>query len=451
MASGDKKIRPKYVIIGTGIVFIIALIANILTISDSPKTKNLLDFLFGKSPVSETSFYEIALDPFDDVIFTETMAGYGAYPPHSITINNTGNSPTGKLIISLSGANASSFELNKTSVSNIAANKNNQFTVKPKTGLAAGTYVATVTVSGNNSIYESFDVGFTVCPADFEYRVIGNSVTITKYIGPGGNVVIPAIIDNKSVTSIDYGAFKDCSSLTSVTIPNSVTSIGGFAFQDCSSLTSVTIPNSVTSIGGFAFDGCSSLISVTIPNGVTSIGNRAFQYCSGLTSITIPNSVTSIGDGAFSRCSGLTSITIPNSVTSISNRVFQYCSGLTSITIPNSVTSIGDWTFWECSSLASVTMPNSVISIGDWAFSDCSGLTSITIPNSVTSIGDWAFSRCSRLEYAIFEGNAPALGRYVFSSVAPGFKIYFYEGTTGWTTPKWNGYPTEPLSPGSRG
>ena len=382
MASGDKKIRPKYVIIGTGIVFIIALIANILTISDSPKTKNLLDFLFGKSPVSETSFYEIALDPFDDVIFTETMAGYGAYPPHSITINNTGNSPTGKLIISLSGANASSFELNKTSVSNIAANKNNQFTVKPKTGLAAGTYVATVTVSGNNSIYESFDVGFTVCPADFEYRVIGNSVTITKYIGPGGNVVIPAIIDNKSVTSIDYGAFKDCSSLTSV-----------------------TIPNSVTSIGGFAFDGCSSLISVTIPNGVTSIGNRAFQYCSGLTSITIPNSVTSIGD----------------------------------------------WTFWECSSLASVTMPNSVISIGDWAFSDCSGLTSITIPNSVTSIGDWAFSRCSRLEYAIFEGNAPALGRYVFSSVAPGFKIYFYEGTTGWTTPKWNGYPTEPLSPGSRG
>ena len=35
-----------------------------------------------------------------------------------------------------------------------------------------------------------------------------------------------------------------------------VTSIGNYAFRDCSGLTSVTIPNSVTSIGGYAFSGC---------------------------------------------------------------------------------------------------------------------------------------------------------------------------------------------------
>ena len=125
-------------------------------------------------------------------------------------------------------------------------------------------------------------------------------------------------------------------------------------FSDCSSLTSVTIPNSVTSIGIYAFSGCRSLTSVTIPNSVTSIGNSAFRFCSNLTSVTIPNSVTSIGGYAFQRCSSLTSVTIPNSVTTIGYSAFSDCSSLTSVTIPNSVTSIGDYAFYGCSSLTSI-------------------------------------------------------------------------------------------------
>ena len=118
-----------------------------------------------------------------------------------------------------------------------------------------------------------------------------------------GNVVIPKSVTyngkSYSVTSIGNWAFRNCSGLTSVTIPNSVTSIGKSAFQYCYGLTSVTIPNSVTSIGGEAFYSCSGLTSVTIPNSVTSIGQYAFRNCSGLTSVTIPNSVTSIGANAF--------------------------------------------------------------------------------------------------------------------------------------------------------
>ena len=195
-----------------------------------------------------------------------------------------------------------------------------------------------------------------------------------------------------SVTSIGNNAFRDCSSLTSITIPNSVTSIGNNAFENCSSLTSVTIPNSVTSIGASAFQNCSSLTSVTIPNSVTSIGNYAFQNCSSLTSVTIPNSVTSIGNYAFRDCSSLTSVTIPNSVTFIGWEVFKNCSSLTSVTIPNSVTSIRTSAFRDCSSLTSITIPNSVTSIGTSAFYGCDGLTSVTcLANTPPSLGGNVF------------------------------------------------------------
>ena len=158
----------------------------------------------------------------------------------------------------------------------------------------------------------------------------------------------------------------------SVTIPSSVTynsttysvtEIGSSAFRGCSGLTSITIPNSVTSIGDDAFSGCSGLTEITIPNSVTSIGYYAFYKCSGLTSVTIPNSVTEIGWSAFAGCTGLTSVTIPNSVTSIGNQAFYDCSGLTSITIPNSVTAIGNDAFYGCSNLIesnNVISPTSV-------------------------------------------------------------------------------------------
>jgi len=241
------------------------------------------------------------------------------------------------------------------------------------------------------------------------YDFSGDNATVTyqKYQNYtyksdySGEVVIPESVAYNgkiySVTSIGSYAFRDCTSLTSITIGNSVTSIEDYAFFGCTSLTSITIPNSVTSIGGGAFSHCTSLTSITIPNSVTSIGEKAFYTCTSLTSITIGNSVTSIGDYAFENCGSLTSITIPNSVTSIGIDAFFYCRKLTSITIPNSVTSIGEMAFCSCTSLTSITIPNSVTSIGSGAFSGCSNLTSITIPNSVTSIGNCAFSSCTSL------------------------------------------------------
>ena len=157
------------------------------------------------------------------------------------------------------------------------------------------------------------------------------------------------------------------------------TSIGNSAFKGCSGLTSITIPDSVTSIANSAFYGCSGLTSVIIGNGVTSIEDYTFSSCSGLTSVTIGNSVTSIGESAFYNCNKLTSVTIPDSVTSIGFEVFQNCSGLTSVTIGNGVTSIGDSVFNGCSGLTSITMLSTTPPTLDWSAFP-SNVTTITVP-----------------------------------------------------------------------
>ncbi len=239
---------------------------------------------------------------------------------------------------------------------------------------------------------------------------------------------ITSITIPDSVTSISNYAFYYCSSLTSITIPDSVTSIGREAFYRCSSLTSITIPDSVTSIGNYAFEDCSSLTSITIPDSVTSIGSAAFSGCSKLTSITIPDSVTSIGDYAFSGCSSLTSITILDGVLSLGNYAFKDCTSLTSITIPDSVTSIGG--FSGCTSLTSITIPDGVLSLGNYAFEGCSKLTSITIPDSVTSIGNYAFYKCSSLTSITIPDSVTSIGNHAFYNCSSLLNFTIPEGVT---------------------
>lgn len=113
---------------------------------------------------------------------------------------------------------------------------------------------------------------------------------------------IPASLKSVTLTrgNILYGAFYNCSRLTSVTIGNGVKSIGNDAFWGCDGLTSVNISD-LSAWCKISFSGSSSnplyyahklylngalVKDLVIPNDVTSIGKFAFFGCSGLTSVT---------------------------------------------------------------------------------------------------------------------------------------------------------------------
>ena len=224
------------------------------------------------------------------------------------------------------------------------------------------------------------------------------------------------------------------SSVKRVVLGNSVGSTGDYTFRNCSSLTSVHIPEGATSIGYNAFRNCSSLTSIHIPESVTRIWDSAFKSCTSLTSINIPESVNSIGENAFYTCTSLKSIYIPESVTSIGAGAFNQCSSLTSINIPKRVTSIGSGTFFQCSSLTSINIPKRVTSIRSGIFYRCSSLTSINIPESVTSIGAQAFEWCSALiSISSLNTTAPTLGSYnVFTNLPADGTLHIKPGATGY-------------------
>jgi uncharacterized membrane protein len=131
--------------------------------------------------------YSVGLSETGTHTFTAAVTGYAAQTAKSVTVTNTGDHATGSLTIAASGTNAASFTVSKASIADIAAAGTDTFTVVPNTGLAAGTYTATITVSGEHDISESFNVSFTVNPPETPVYSVGLSETET-YTFDGANL-----------------------------------------------------------------------------------------------------------------------------------------------------------------------------------------------------------------------------------------------------------------------
>ena len=322
----------------------------------------------------------------------------------------------------------------------------------------AGTYDAYVNADGwadyKHLIVEQAEVSDG--PSQIIYTTTnGQIVTPVNNATFGANIVSNVYENGQGVITFDgpatamtWGAFQDCTTLKTVTIPGSITNWEAYIFSGCTNLTTVTILDGVKSIGWGTFDQCTKLTDVVMPESVTTIESYAFSGCDALKNITFPNNLTTIGEGAFYDCLLLSDIVIPNSVTSLGEKVFAICPnigsfsgkfatsdgkslidgdtllaiaplGMTSYNIPEGIKTIGMETFGS-TTLEAITMPNSVTTIRELAFSNsmienitlsenlvtieerafewCQNLQRITIPNNVTTIGDWVFSECPSLQ-----------------------------------------------------
>jgi hypothetical protein len=129
----------------------------------------------------------ISLDKTETFTFTRDYVGYEAYggiSPTPVVVTNTGTEPTGQLAAALSGTNADSFTITGGSIENIEPEETEAFSIKPKAGLAVGTYTAGVTVTGteNTDIGAAFNVSFTVEPPK-EYAVTLDKTGIYSFNG----------------------------------------------------------------------------------------------------------------------------------------------------------------------------------------------------------------------------------------------------------------------------
>lgn len=264
--------------------------------------------------------------------------------------------------------------------------------------------------------------------------------------------------------TIRVGAFDNCCSLETITIPNNITSIG--TFYNCWSIKSITIPynvnsipstviyccydlkrasipHGITSVQSACFSGCYALESVTIPEGIATLSANMFSNCYALKKITISSNITNITGSAFYNCFSVKNITIPNSVTTIGSSAFSSCLSLETVNIPDNITSIESSVFATCRSLKNIVIPVGVTSIGNGAFNNCNSLSSLIIPETVTSIGTTAFGFCYGVEeYHLLPTTPPTLaGTNAFNGIVAGTIIYVpqgcleaYQTATNWST-----------------
>lgn len=291
----------------------------------------------------------------------------------------------------------------------------------------------------------AFSYNFAVEGIFYNINVGSSTVTVTydSYLSGcySGDIIVPDSVDYNgqryAVVRIGNEAFRSCTELTSIKLPDELIRIGESAFRDCSALAKVTLGKGLTEIAGYAFDKCGSLSLMELPKSVTSIGECVFRDCTSLTYVTLPTGLTTIGSWAFCNCYALSSVEIPGKVTEIGGGAFKSCHSLNNVTINRSddkALHIGRMAFVDCPAIETTvtndidlwcgitfddphanplnisnsitvggeTVRNLVIgdgvkSIGKYAFYHCDPLRRISLPKSMAAIGDSAFWHCYNL------------------------------------------------------
>lgn len=186
------------------------------------------------------------------------------------------------------------------------------------------------------------------------------------------------------------------STVTNLFVAGDVTGISEEAFWNCASLETVDLSKAakLASIEVAAFKSCTSLTSITIPENVTAIRTEAFMGCSNLQTVDFSGATNlkTIFGSVFSGCTNLETVDLSNAtkLESIFSGAFYNCTSLTSMTIPASVNAIGGNAFSDCTSLSKVDfLGNNAPVIGTSAFNNA-GLA-VTYPSGATGYDARAF------------------------------------------------------------
>ena len=222
--------------------------------------------------------------------------------------------------------------------------------------------------------------------SDFEYEIKNDVVVINKYIGKEKTVVIPNLIEEFEVASINILAFGQNSKIEKVVFPDSVKYIWNRAFADCSNLKEVVFSDGLEFIGIEAFENCTSLKEINLPKNLKQIESRAFYNCSSVTKISIPKLCTKY-PYAFSLCTSLQELVFEDGTKIIFSDAFGGANSLETLTIPASAEEIVGVTF---------------------------------------------FDKYSNLKSIKFLGDAPKITMGSLGEINQGLTIYYKKGTTGW-------------------
>ncbi|MFC3801895.1 DUF4073 domain-containing protein [Cohnella sp. GCM10012308] len=200
-------------------------------------------------PSRTPPLYSFGLSETGNHEFATASADYAAPTPYNVTVSNSGTEAAGPLTIALTGTNANSFALSKSSIGSIAAGGSDSFTAVPNTGLTPGNYSATVIVAGG-SLSKSFTVSFTV-------TATGNTFTVvnTNDSGPGslrwaiaqagavadGKVVFDPALAGQTITlASDLTGWDELAS-EGTTIGNDSTNFTLTGLKDASGLPAITV------------------------------------------------------------------------------------------------------------------------------------------------------------------------------------------------------------------
>jgi hypothetical protein len=231
-------------------------------------------------------------------------------------------------------------------------------------------------------------------------------------------------------------------------LTSDIFSIGKGAFRNCSALTSFTLPYSTTEIPEDMLNGCTSLKEFEFDSyTVTSIGEEAFANCAALRRINslddgtfiFSNEITFMGKGSLNGCVQLKYLVLPfvgESRNAKENAaMFGYIFGTTSYT--GAKETVQDWngdnwnevTYYLPPLLKSVEISDAT-TIADYAFQNCATITDLYINEEIQeTVSDNTFVGCvppiylSSYSFSTASSSVPSYGFSTDSSYVP-VKIY---------------------------